>query len=169
MGWGVIFVLLYSLGCSLHYNAKGLLFQADLTSKSIDDSLSVGTSEGDVFRLHLGEDSVYFSHLLGCGAEMTGVRFAKHLWVESWTITDAGDGSAPYLGILLEKYGRLMIHDINTDTDVELILSHTDVNLWAYVHQPVLVTGIVVGPHVVQVMSVKILSNGVEPEQSTVE
>jgi hypothetical protein len=161
---GIIFVWLYSLGCSLHYNAKGLIFQAEPTPKNVEESLSIGTLDGEVFRLHLGEDRAYFAHLLGCGAEMTGIRVAKHLWVDRWTITDAGDGSAPYLGILIEKYGRLMVHDINTDTEVELVLSHTNVNLWAYVHQPVLITGIVVGPHRVQVMSVKVLSNEVEPE-----
>ena len=40
---------------------------------------------------------------------------------------------------------------------MELTLTHTDVNLWSYLHQPILVTGIVIGPHQLQVMSVKLL------------
>ena len=152
MFWWSIFI-----ACSLHYNSRGLLFQPDSLSPTQMSRVYIGTSEGDVFRLHLGEDGAYFPMLLGCGAEVTGRRFARNIWVDSWTITDAGDGSAPFLGILQEKYGRLVLHDINTDTEMELVLTHTDINLWSYVHQPVLITGIVIGPHQVQVMSVKLL------------
>lgn len=147
------------VACSLHYNAKGLVFQPDPVLSTNSELVFLGTSEGDVFKLHLGEDEVYFPKLLGCGADVSGVRFANNIWVDSWTITDAGDGSAPFLGLLTEKYGRLMLHDINTDTEVELILTHTAVNLWEHVQQPVLVTGIVVGAHQVQVMSVKLLTD----------
>ena len=147
------------IACSLHYNAKGLIFQPEVLSDSKSGTVYIGTSEGDVFRLRLGEDGVYFPQLLGCGAEVTGSRFAKTIWVDSWTITDAGDGSAPFLGILKEKYGRLILHDINTDTEMELVLTHTDINLWTHIHQPILVTGIVIGAHQVQVMSVKVLSD----------
>ena len=147
------------IACSLHYNAKGLIFQPEALSAADSDTVYIGTSEGDVFRLQLGEDGVYFPKLLGCGAEVTGRRFAQTIWVNSWMITDAGDGSAPFLGVLKEKYGRLMLHDINTNTEMELVLTHTDVNLWTHVHQPVLVTGIVIGAHQVQVMSVKVLSD----------
>lgn len=156
MSWGILWG--WALACSTHYSAKGLVFQPTSTLEDKSVPLSLGTSEGDVFRLHLGDDAVYFQHLLGCGAEMTGSRLGRHLWVDSWTITDAGDGSAPFLGVLKEKYGALVLHDINTDTEMELVLSHTDVNLWSYVHQPILVTGIVIGHHQVQVMSVKVLS-----------
>jgi len=147
------------IACSLHYNAKGLVFQPEPISSIDSDIVYLGTSEGDIFRLHLGEDGVYFPQLIGCGADVSGVRLAKNIWVDSWTITDAGDGSAPFLGLLKEKYGRLLLHDINTDTEVELILTHTDVNLWEYVQRPILVTGIVIGPHQVQVMSVKLLTD----------
>ena len=123
------------------------------------DAVYIGTSEGEIFRLYLGEDGVYFPMLIGCGAEVTGRRFAKAIWVDSWMITDAGDGSAPFLGVLKEKYGRLMLHDINTNTEIELVLTDTDVNLWGHIHKPILVTGIVIGAHQLQVVSVKILNN----------
>ena len=149
----------FFIACSLHYNARGLIFQPESLSSSQSNTVYVGTSEGEVFRLYLGEDEVYFPMLLGCGAEVTGRRFGNKIWVDSWTITDAGDGSAPFIGILQDKYGRLVLHDINTDSEMELVLTHTDVNLWSYVHQPILVTGIVIGAHQVQVMSVKLLVN----------
>lgn len=151
------------IACSLHYNAKGLIFQPEPIPDLHTSNIYIGTSEGDVFRLRLGEDGLYFPKLLGCGAEVTGVRVGKQIWVDSWTVTDAGDGSAPFLGVLKEKYGRLMLHDINTDTEIELILTHIDTNVWDFVHQPLLVTGIVIGPHQVQVMSVKVLVDDSNP------
>ncbi len=158
MGWGIFAFWLLSLGCSQHYNAKGLVFQ-DASSKRIPTkSLFMGTSEGKVLRLHLGDDSKYFEYLIGCGAEVEGLRVGRQLWVDSWTIVDAGDGSAPFLGVLIEKYGRLMMHDINTDTEVELLVDTLDVDIWSLMGKPILVTGIVVGQHQVRVMSVKLLS-----------
>ena len=47
------------------------------------DTVYIGTSEGDVFRLRLGEDGVYFPKLLGCGAEVTGSRLPKRF---GWTV-----------------------------------------------------------------------------------
>ncbi len=158
MGWGIFAFWLLGLGCSVHYNAKGLVFQDAAPGGMTSGPLFMGTSEGKVLRLHLGDDAKYFEFLIGCGAEVEGARLGRQLWVDSWTIVDAGDGSAPFLGVLVEKYGRLMIHDINTDTEVELLVDALDVDVWSLLGQPILVTGIVVGQHQVRVMSVKLLS-----------
>ena len=107
-------------------------------------------------RLHLGEDAPYFGYLQGCGVEVTGVRFGKHVWVDTWSVVDAGDGSAPFLGILNERYDRWILHDINTDTEIELLMEEIEAP-WRFQHRAILVTGIVVGPHQVRVMNVKVL------------
>lgn len=132
-------------GCSLHHNAKGLLFQDDRR-------LNIGTSEGVEFQLHAGEDEFYLRQLTGCGAKVDGVRFGRHIWVTEWHITDAGDGSEPFIGTIVRHGMKFVLQDINTGHKIEIL---TDEDLSPYVDQQILVTGIVVGPHQVRMMTFK--------------
>ncbi len=156
MGW--IFMLFSLLGCSVHYNAKGLIFQPEIHGEEDASRLFLGTSDGKEYRIHLGDDSQYFTHLLGCGSEVTGVRLGRHIWVDSWMITDAGDGSAPFLGILRLESGRYLLHDINTDTEIEVLEQGWEPDVfWDLVDHPILVTGFIVGGHQIQVLSIRLL------------
>ena len=156
MGW--IFWLFSMLSCSLHYNAKGLIFQPNVPEDGDNIQLYLGTSEGKEFRIYMGDDTLYFTNLLGCGSEVSGFRLGRSIWVDSWTITDAGDGSAPFLGILRLENGRYILHDINSDTDIELLDQGWDPEVfWELVNKPILVTGFVVGGHQIQVLSIRLL------------
>lgn len=161
MQW--IFGMLFLSGCSVKYNAKGLIFQPSSISTPTEDDIFLGSSEGRTWKLHLGEDGIYFPFLLGCGAEIEGARLGKHIWVNSWSITDAGDGSAPFLGTLRFELGRYWLHDLNTDTDIEILdVGWEEGTFYGLVGVPILVTGLIVGGHQVQVLSVRLLQEEFE-------
>ena len=147
-----MFVILSALlfGCRLHFQMKGLIFQP---TESVDD-IWIGSSEGKKFRLHLGDDGQYFPYLTGCAADIQATRVGRHLWVEEWTITDAGDGSAPFLGMVYRDGLDVMLNDINTGHALQL---KGDWDFVELIDKPVLVTGIIVGPHLLQVVNLKIL------------
>lgn len=161
MQW--IFGMLLLSGCSVKYNAKGLVFQPSTGSDGVHDEVYLGSSEGRTWKLHLGEDGIYFPYLLGCGAEVEGSRVGKHIWVSSWTITDAGDGSAPFLGTLRFELGRYWLHDLNTDTDLEILdVGWENGTFSELVGVPILVTGLIVGGHQIQVLSIRLLQDEFE-------
>ena len=141
--------LVFLFGCSLHHNAKGLIFQEN-------NRLSLGNSEGVEYLLHTGEDELYLMQLSGCGAKVEGVRLGRHIWVQKWHITDAGDGSEPFIGTIVRQGMKFVLQDINTGTKIELL---TDEDLSIYEGAPILVSGIVIGPHQVKVMTIKALHN----------
>jgi len=154
--WGVLTLS----GCSIHYSAKGLIFQPSGQESSEDFSLYLGSSEGQQWRLHLGEDGLYFPYLVGCGAEVKGVRLGRHLWVNTWQVTDAGDGSAPFLGVLRFELGRYWLHDLNTDSELEILDVGWETGTFSnLVGRPILVTGLIVGGHQIQVFSIRLLED----------
>ena len=141
--------LAFLFGCSLHHNAKGLIFQEN-------NRLGLGSSEGVEYLLHTGEDELYLKQLSGCGAKVEGVRLGRHIWVQKWHITDAGDGSEPFIGTIVRQGMKFILQDINTGTKIELF---TEEDLSVYEGDPILVSGIVIGPHQVKVMTIKPLIN----------
>ena len=135
------------IACSMHHNAKGLLFQEE-------GQLLLGTSEGKTYVLHAGDDSQYLQHLTGCGATVSGSRLARHLWLTKWHITDAGDGSEPFLGTIVIHGLKVILRDINTGQELEILDSD---ELFQLDGKPVLVTGIIVGTHQVRLMGYQVL------------
>lgn len=152
--WGMLFLV----GCNLKHNARGLIHQPMSSEAEKNNDVYLGDAEGKLWQIHLGDDGLYFPYLLGCGAEVQGLRLGRHIWVESWMITDAGDGSAPFLGTLRFELGRYWLHDLNTDSELELLdvgwEQGTFTNL---VGLPILVTGLIVGGHQIQVLSIRLL------------
>jgi hypothetical protein len=130
-------------GCSLHYNVKGMLFQED-------NRLQIANSVGVEYFLHAGDDAFYLNQLTGCGAKANGLRIGKHIWVDEWHITDAGDGSEPFLGTILRHGMKFILQDINTGHQIEIL---TDEDLSSYEGRTILVTGIIVGPHQIRLMT----------------
>ena len=53
MQW--ILGILFLSGCSVKYNAKGLLFQPSSSTDTPQDEVYLGSSEGHTWKLHLGE------------------------------------------------------------------------------------------------------------------
>ena len=135
------------MACSTHHNAKGLLFQEE-------GRLQLGTPEGKTYILHAGDDSQYLKHLSGCGATVSGARLLRHLWLTKWHITDAGDGSEPFIGMIVIQGLKVMLRDINTGQELEILDSE---ELFELDGKPVLVTGIIVGTHQIRLMGYQVL------------
>jgi hypothetical protein len=145
---GIMNYIFILWGCSLHHNAKGLLYQDGRR-------LSIGTSEGKEYFLHAGEDANYLRQLSGCGAKVDGVRIGRHIMVKKWHITDAGDGSEPFIGTIVRQGMKFILQDINTGHKIEILNGD---ELSNYIGQPILITGIVVGPHQIRMMTYKLLT-----------
>lgn len=139
--------LFFLIACSTHYNVKGLLFQEK-------DKLYMGSFQGKTYRLHAGEDSAYLQYLEGCGATISGSRLGKHIWLSNWHITDAGDGSEPFIGTIVRQGLKLILRDINTKQELEIL--GADV-LYQEEGKAVLITGIVVGTHQIQLIEYRVL------------
>lgn len=135
------------MACSTHHNAKGLLFQEE-------GQLRLGTPEGKMYILHAGDDSQYLTHLTGCGATVSGSRLARHIWLSKWHITDAGDGSEPFLGMIRMQGFKIFLRDINTGQELEILEGDA---LFQWDGKPVLVTGVIVGAHQIRLVSYRVL------------
>ena len=141
-------MLLWSLfGCALKYQQIGLL-------KVDTEQIVLSTLEGRNYNLHLGPDEKYVRHLDGCQLRVEGVRFHRHYWVQNWKVTDAGDGSAPFLGILERRGVQYYIKDFNSGS---MVLLEKVGKLSEHIGKPVLVVGVVIGAHQVKVMSWRLL------------
>ena len=135
------------LACSVHHNTKGLLFQEK-------GQLQLGTLEGRTYILHAGDDTPYLEHLSGCGATVSGVRFARHIWLEKWRVTDAGDGSEPFIGTIVIQGVRIILRDMNTGQELEIVGGEELLSLDG---APILITGIIVGAHQIRMIEYRVL------------
>ena len=135
------------LACSIHHNTKGLIFQEE-------GKLQLGTVEGRTYILHAGDDTAYLDHLGGCGATVSGTRFARHIWLKKWHITDAGDGSEPFIGTIAIQGVRIILRDMNTGQELEIIEGEELLSLDG---APILITGIIVGAHQIQLIEYRVL------------
>lgn len=142
-------VLALLVGCSLHSSRTGLI---DAGSHRVE----LVESTGRTCRLLTSEGSEELRYLSGCVVEVSGRRFGKRLHVQDWHVTDAGDGSQPYVGRLLSQGGRLLLDDRLTPTPVVLLGAEL-AGLGEHLGKPVLVVGFVVGAQEVQVVSWRVL------------
>ena len=143
-------MLLWSLlGCALNYQQVGLV-------KVEGDQIVLSTLAGKNYLLHLGADENYVQQLNGCQMKVKGFRLHRHYWVQNWKVTDAGDGSAPFLGILERRGVQYYIKDFNSGS---MVLLEKVGKLSEHVGKPVLVVGVVIGAHQVKVMSWRLLES----------
>ena len=107
-------------------------------------------------KLELNGEAEAIRNLLGCKVKVGGRMSLGTLKVEGYEVIDAGYGSRPHVGVI-QRYGEgLRIHDVNSGALLELVGNKAD-SLWDFEGATVLVNGIVVGPHLVRVMSYRIL------------
>ena len=145
----MFFVLTLLAGCSLNSTRAGLV-------DASDQHIALVESSGRTCHLVTSEGSEELRYLSGCVVEVTGRRAGKRLHVTDWQVTDAGDGSEPYVGRLLSEDGRLMLDARSTLAPVALI-GEGLAGLSDHIGKPVLVVGFVVGSHAVQVFSWRVL------------
>lgn len=148
-------LMLAALGCaatgcvaSTRYN--GLV---DATS---GQKISLVESNGQTWALAAGEDAVLFDDLSGCSVTVEGPRRGRTIVVRDWVVTDAGDGSAPYIGVLQREGLRWFVRD--RQTGALMFLSEPSLGgLQAHAGETVLVAGYVIGPNMVNVVRWRVL------------
>ncbi|MEC8378666.1 MAG: hypothetical protein VXZ96_00010 [Myxococcota bacterium] len=114
-----------------------------------DDSPHLVDIKGHEYRLHLGEDSPFFSNLDGVVVRIKGPKILKHVYVNDWTVVDAGDGSAPFIGVLYRQGVQWMMNDIQSGSQLVLDGDFADWNI----DDVVMIVGYVAGSHRIQVIS----------------
>ena len=82
-----------------------------------------------------------------------GPKLVRHIWVSDWKIVDAGDGSAPFLGVLYRQGVQWMINDVQSGAQLFIDADYDD---WEE-GQAVLIVGYIAGAHRVRVVSYRTL------------
>jgi len=108
--------------------------------------------DGRELRLLPGEHTETFSHFDGLGVRVSGRRLGGRVLVSDWTITDGGDGSAPFVGVLRRYGSHWMIDDRATGSQL-ILVEETVGELARHEGQLVMVAGFVVGAHRVRVVA----------------
>lgn len=116
------------------------------------------TPAGDRYRLVLRDDAVAVRHLDGTQVAVDGPRVGRLLWVGEWQVTDAGDGSAPFVGVLRWHGARLVLDDRNSGMPV-MLDAESAAALTSHVGKLVVLIGFVVGAQEVRVVGYRVLED----------
>lgn len=115
-------------------------------------------TSGRTYRLAVGEDAPLFAGFGGCSVLVEGPRRMRTVLVRDWAVTDAGDGSAPFIGRLTREGMRWFVDDVQTGGRVYLDeVSLGDLRLHA--GRTVLVAGYVSGPNTINVVRWRLLGH----------
>lgn len=114
--------------------------------------------DGRSLRLLAGEEAEAFRHMDGLGLRVEGRRVGRRLFVRDWSITDAGDGSAPFVG-RLRRYGSHWMLDDRSSGSSFILEEETVAPLVSCEGRLVMVAGVVVGAHRVRVMAWRALED----------
>ena len=144
----MLILALAMCGCTLQFKKNGLLLKED-------NKVYLRTIQGESYHIHAGKDGKYLEQLGGCQIQLQAKRLLNHLWLDSWVIQDAGDGSAPFLGRLERRGIQWVMNDLNSKA--LYILDGLDLLYTPQNDQVVLVVGYINGPHLIKVVSVKVL------------
>ena len=126
-----------------------------------DSRILLVDDQGSKVRLQLVGEARAVENLLGCRVTIQGTRVGTQFRVSKWSVKDAGYGSEPHVGLLERLGGAWRMQDRNSGALIELLAESLG-GLANHEGDLVLVDGVVVGPHLVQVVSYRILM-----EQST--
>ena len=144
-----LLLVILASGCALKGRYSGIV---EVDGRRVD----LWTLQDDHYRLFIGEQQQEFLGLDGCRLEIDASRLGRWLLPRSWRVTDAGDGSVPYLGLLRAHGSNLVLDDRYSGMP---IIIHRDAaeELSAYVGEVVLLIGYVVGTQEVQVVAYRVL------------
>ncbi len=140
-----------AISCSFNARRAGLLEKPGTT-------IRLAATDGKHFRLILGESSRPLRSLEGCQVSVEGCRIGAWLVVKNWKVTDAGDGSEPYIGILRQHGSRLLLEDRNTGMPL-LLDQASAAELEPFVGRMILVIGFIVGAQEVGVVAYRVISD----------
>jgi hypothetical protein len=114
------------------------------------------TPEGRHITLRSAEEMGLLRALEGCTVEVTGPRAGGSLLVQDWSVVEAGDGSAPYVGVLRNHGSNLVIDDRNSG--MPLVLDEASAALMSrHAGRMVMISGYVVGAQLLHVVNFRVL------------
>ncbi len=138
-------------GCAAHTRVAGVVDASGGSTRLIEPS-------GRAWRLiPTAPDDVWLRELGGCTVHVEATALGRRLRVGRWLVTDAGDGSQPYLGVLERTGHQLRLRDRQSGA-VLVLEAPLDGPLAGLDGQPVLVAGFLVGPNRLQVVSHRALA-----------
>ena len=111
---------------------------------------------GTKWNLSLSGEARAVENLLGCRVTLKGTAVGRKLQVVDWVVEDSGYGSQPHVGQLNRLGGAWRMNDRNSGALIELLAESLG-GLSAHDGDLVLIDGLVVGPHLVQVVSYRVL------------
>ncbi len=144
-------LLLLALGCAAHAPHTGLL-QVEAGS----ERLVLVEAHGREYRVVATEDAAPLHHLEGCTVQVDAASVGRRLVVRGWKVLDAGDGSAPFVGVLRRDGLQWKVHDRNSGAII-VLEPETMGALVDHEGDPVLIVGYVLGAHRVNVVAWKAL------------
>ncbi len=139
-----------SVGCTASTRYIGLV------DANAPGTVRLVETSGQTYKLATGEDTPLFEDLGGCSVMVEGPRRGRTVAVRQWVVTDAGDGSAPYIGTLTREGMRWSVKDRQTGATIFLEEASLG-DLRDHAGRTVLVAGYVSGPHTVNVVRWRLL------------
>lgn len=133
------------LGCAISAHRTGLV-------RIDEERVVLVESTGRMFRVSPRGEGAILAELEKCLVDVHGLRLGRTLWVRSWTVIDAGDGSPPYVGVLRRYGGNWLLEDQGSGQKI-LLDPKTVGRLADEEGRMVLIRGMVVGAHVVAVVA----------------
>ena len=127
--------------------------------QSLSGGVYLAAYEGGRTPLILGEEAAPVRFLDGCILEVAGVLTPAGFVVSDWHVTDAGDGSSGFVGVLRAWGARILVEDRNTGGKL-MIDTDAVPELRKFVGLPVLLVGSVVGRNTVSVVAYRVLTEG---------
>lgn len=134
----------------------GLTLLACVASKQgvLRDDGRLQTHKGASYRLVLTPEDQLVKQLTDLTLQVEGRQLGRRIAVTDWRVLAAQDGSAPYLGPLVQRGSNLVIEDRNSGATY--VLDGPD-DLSSFAGHTVLVVGYVGAAHVITVMGYRVL------------
>ena len=152
--WAVIALALPCLGACIASH-RGLV-ESEGGAGGPLEQVTLCTPEGREFTLRSAEEMDILRALDGCTLDVSGPVVAGSMVVRDWRVLDAGDGSAPYLGLLRQHGSNLVIDDRNSG--MPLVLDEPSAaRLGQHTGGVVMISGYVIGAQLLHVVTFRIL------------
>ncbi len=150
--------LLMSAGCTASH--KGLV-ELEAAARAVPGTAGPGTvrlrtPEGRSFALRSPDEIEILRALSGCTIQVSGAAMFGSLVVQDWTVIEAGDGSAPYVGTLRQHGSNVVIDDRHSG--MPLVLDEfSAARFGSHTGQVVMISGYVVGAQLLHVVNFRVL------------
>ena len=145
----IIALTLANGGCATH--------QVGMVTPGESGGAVMRTSEGREFRLVLDQESAPLRYLDGHLADVHGIKMFKRIAVTDWTVVEGLHGLQVFVGVLEGQGSQIGLTD-RTSKAYYLVNRESAPDLEPFVGKPVLLEGIVSGPHIVEVMYYRVLA-----------